>query len=142
MQQERTLETVTQSVEETVEVGARKRVNEDVLAILHLIQTLLASDKAGDHELVAAYAQLWKAIAEPIKWPTRTKTSFSLSRDELLVLICWGVGAVLISALFLILNFKPSDVVQLILYWSGVFGILLGAKSAASLGSSKPKSDN
>ncbi len=84
-------------------------------------------------DLVRAYAELLKSLNDPLKASSKTLVSFKLKLSEIAILGIWGLGSLFLLVLAGLASLGPSNSVQLVLYWSSVLAILLGAKGAASI---------
>lgn len=113
-----------------------------ITALLGIIGRLLKDEEnRANPELINAYANLWKAVARPASRSVRKETRFPLIRSEIIVLLVWGIGTLLLVILGSLYKYASSDAIQLVLYCSSVFGILLGAKSVLALSLGKEAKD-
>ncbi len=101
------------------------------------IIALLRGEGELDAETINAFAHLWSAFYQPIQLPTKAKTTFSLTLAEVGILVTWGIGTLLLLAFANLSKYTSTDAVQLVLYWSSVLAVLLGAKGLVSFGSGK-----
>jgi hypothetical protein len=130
--------TRTQSVITSTNATSQALVNKLVGSVQTGIDAEVAKGSQANAQVISAYGAVLTGAATLQKsLPTNQGLSFSLSREEVLVLIAYAIGG--LALLFVIPIFTPwagwksSDLASLFLDWSGVFAILLGASALPQL---------
>lgn len=102
----------------------------------HVASGLEKAATNPNKDILTAYAEVLKAVAEVQKaLPTSGKRviSFRLTRHELGVLFVYGAGGLLlllaIGRLLSGLDWKAENLLTVLLYWSTIVAILLGAET-------------
>jgi hypothetical protein len=120
---------------------APKNSQDKVNAIVDSVNTGIAAQvkaEKPDKDLINAYASvLTSASALQKSLPINQGLSFSLSREEQLVLFAYALGGLVLTVVFPFFTpwagWKSTDLASLFLDWSAVFAVLLGASALPQL---------
>jgi hypothetical protein len=98
-----------------------------------------ANSTAPNTQLLSTYNSLLQSISALEKsLPLTQEISFTLEWREVLVLLAWGVGGLLIMGgallFFPAANWTGADLANVLLYWSGIVAVLLGVQTLPQFG--------
>jgi hypothetical protein len=121
----------------------KKQISEEVesaLAVLSAIHEFVKNElqkkdpQKPDKELLNACSALYRSIARVLKLYRGARISFSLSLAEFGIIVIWFAGATAAAWLGIsVWGLGPSDVANILLYWTAVLLGLMGISALSSL---------
>jgi len=118
----------------------RKALDEILVNVNSIIRDQANKD-SPDKDVLTSCANIITGTAALSKsFPTGTKTSFRLNRQEYFVLITYAIGGLslmwAIPHLITDVTWTGADVLSILLYWTTILAVLLGASVLPKIASS------